>query len=109
MAPMSCSGDTPSVLGAMIFARHLKLGQPSVGEVAGLLVVVVGEALVVELLLEVGHLRAGEQRRDGELLGVDVVGDRARVEVEDGHQRQRQDGERDDRLEQREARGARAS
>ncbi|MFT3841903.1 MAG: hypothetical protein QM723_33235 [Myxococcaceae bacterium] len=29
IAPISCSGDMPWVLGAMIFARHLKLDQPS--------------------------------------------------------------------------------
>src|SRR5439155_10658604 len=44
--------------------------------------------------------RAGEQRRDGELLGVDVRVDRLRVDLEDGGHRHAQNGQGDDHFEQ---------
>ena len=99
----SLSGETSVVRGARISGRP-GVGLPALGaEVAGDLAVVGVEALVVELLLDVGHLRPGEHGGDGEALGVGVAGHRAGVEVEDGQQREAEDGQGHHHLEQGEA------
>src|SRR5690606_35872722 len=72
-------------------------------EAAGELLIVDLEALVVELLLDVDHLRAREHRGDGEPLRVRVHGHRLRIELEDGHEGHAEDRQRDHDLEQGEA------
>ena len=67
-----------------------------------LLVVEVGEAFLLQIVLEVEHLPAQQQRGFGRAAAVGVHGDRAAVEIGDCHQRHGEDGETDHHFEERE-------
>src|SRR5256886_14913712 len=73
------------------------------GEVAVLLVVEIGEAVLLQVVLDVQHLAAQQQGRFGRAPPVSVHRHGAAIEARDRHQRDGEDGERDHHLQQRES------